>query len=30
MVAIPLSGVRLDLLGAEVARQRLDLALLRT
>jgi hypothetical protein len=30
VVAIPLSGVRLDLLCAEVARQRLDLALLRT
>jgi hypothetical protein len=30
VVAIPLSGVRLDLLCAEVARQRLDLALLRS
>jgi hypothetical protein len=29
VVAIPLPGVRLDLLGAEITRQRLDLALLR-
>ena len=29
VVAIPLGGVGLDLLGAEIARERLDLALLR-
>jgi hypothetical protein len=29
VVAIPLGGVGLDLLGPEVARERLDLALLR-
>src|SRR5207248_10198486 len=29
VVAIPLGGVRIDLLGAELARERLDLALLR-
>jgi hypothetical protein len=30
VVAIPVGGVGLDLLGAEIARQRLDLALLRS